>query len=183
MGNAVALRYEVKIEDLIAFNLFNMRHSGIGRDATKITAIILSSVVILSLVSKVGNPDFLSFSLPFGIFFILLVVWLDRCFRNWFIKRTVNRLYGKKAFRGFIGPHKLTLSQDGVLEETEIGEHRVNWEGVEKILTSDTHAFIYIGPSMAHVIPKSAIQEGDYGAFVEQAREWFEQKRPALQEA
>jgi len=100
---------------------------------------------------------------------------------NWLIKILVKRLYGKGAHPGLIGTHKITVNDSGALEESEVGEHRVNWKGIVKVESSDTHAYIYIGAAQAHVIPKASLIEGDYDAFVVQSKEWFQQKCSGLQ--
>jgi len=179
MGNPAALRYEVKFDDIVEFNKHHMRSSGIGRDGTRMVVIILSFLMLFALIPKAGSPDFWSL-LVVDVLTVILSICLYILFRNWFLKRTVRRIYGKRAHPGLIGSHKITVSDQGVVEESEVGEHRVNWNGITRIESSDMYTFIYIGPAMAHVIPKSAIEEGDYDVFVAQAREWFEQKRPAL---
>ena len=102
---------------------------------------------------------------------------------NWLIKTQVKRRYGVEGYPGVFGSHKITVSDKGIFEESEVGEHRVNWNGILKIESSDTHTYIYIGPTMAHVIPKLNIHEGDYDTFVAHAKEWFQKKHSALQEA
>jgi len=181
MGNATALRYELKFGDLVEFNKFHLRTS---LRFWRWVVIIVGLMVIVSLGLKrdwsLEGQNLLGSIIIGCLVFIVLSkgpVW------NWLIKIQVKRCYGKGAHPGLIGPHKITVNDRGVLEESEVGEHRVNWNGIVKIESSNTHTYIYIGAAQAHVIPRASIIEGDYDAFVAQAKEWFQQKRSALQEA
>ena len=72
------------------------------------------------------------------------------------------------------------MDDRGFREETVVGESRINWEGIESIISIDTHTFIYTGSQQAYVIPKGSVIEGDYDAFVAHAKESFQQKCSAL---
>ncbi|NIS84613.1 MAG: YcxB family protein, partial [Nitrospinaceae bacterium] len=61
-------------------------------------------------------------------------------------------------------------------EESEVGESRINWNGVTKIISAGDYTYIYIGAANAHVIPKYSIREGDYHTFVDKAQHWFQSK-------
>jgi YcxB-like protein len=179
MGNAVALRYELKLDDLVGFNKFHFRAS---LRFWRWVVIIVGLMVIVSLGLKrdwsLEAQNLLGSIVVGCLVFIVLSkgpVW------NGLIKIQVKRLYGKGAHPGLIGPHKITVSDQGVVEESEVGNHRVNWKGIVKVESSDTHAYIYIGAVQAHVIPKASVIEGDYDAFVAQSKEWFQRKCFGLQ--
>ena len=54
-----------------------------------------------------------------------------------------------------------------------MNETRQSWRGVERIVETDEHVFIYTSSVMAHVIPKLTAT-GDVPAFVEQAIQFWE---------
>jgi hypothetical protein len=49
------------------------------------------------------------------------------------------------------------------------------WEGVDRIVVSDTHAFFYVNNFAAHILPRRAFaDEGGFDEFVESARSYQE---------
>ena len=198
MGNAVALRYEVKIEDIVGFNLFQFQlRNSPGQKISELLNIVFYIACFFIgafyLSAYRGYLDFWSwmffidfwswmFFIPVCAVFVLLWFYLIKRWRLWSIKRAVHRIYSEERNRSLFGLHKLTVDDRGFWEETEVGESRVNWEGIVKLISTDTHTYIYVGAGQAHVIPRASVMEGDYDAFVAQVEEWFEQKRPALQE-
>ena len=55
---------------------------------------------------------------------------------------------------GVLGHHKIVLNDKGLIETMSVNETFHSWKSVERIEQSDEYIFIYIGPSMAHFIPK-----------------------------
>lgn len=177
MGNAVALRYELKLEDLVEFNKFHLRTS---LKSWILPAVIVCLMIVYFIVKRDwSNLESLNLFVSLIILYIIFVVLTKGPLRNWLIKIRVKRCYGNGAHPGLVGPHKMTVSDRGILEESNVGEHRVNWDGIIKVETSDTHTFIYIGAIHAHVIPRASVMEGNYDTFVAQAKEWSQQKSPA----
>ncbi len=187
MGKAVAIRYELTVEDLVGFSLFHLQTSPARKRSSRIGYGFIFLCVLTTLFFRRGDhfsdPRYWMIFIPVLCVVGFLFVFLYSRWRTWLIKRSVRRIYNEGDNPGLVGRHKLTVNDRGVWEETEVGESRTNWEGIVKILSSGTHTFIYIGAAQAHVVPKASIVEGDYDAFVAQAKDWLAQKRPSLQEA
>lgn len=58
--------------------------------------------------------------------------------------------------RGVLGPHTITLSDEGLLEKTEFNEGRWNWSGILRVQTSNDFIFAFVNDSLVHLIPKRA---------------------------
>ena len=183
MGKAVAIRYEVTVEDLVEFSLFHLRQSKaqqqVQRKGYFLTIIfILIGTYLGGGFGQIFKPFFWYAILPVMGFLTLGFILIGRWLRPRAVRRAVRRLYDEGANPGLVGLHKVTVNDRGIHEESEVGESRVNWEGITRIVSSDSHTYIYIGAAQAHVIPKASIREGDYDAFVAEAQLWF-QTRPS----
>lgn len=79
-------------------------------------------------------------------------------------------MYAEGLNRGLLGTHELELTEDGIIERSEVGEHKTTWQGIERIISTTEHTFVYVSALMAQVIPRNAVTEGDYDAFVDALR-------------
>lgn len=92
--------------------------------------------------------------------------------------RQVRRLYKEGTNKGTLGQHELEIDDSGLVERTEVNETRHAWQGVERIVETDTHALIYISSMMAHVIPKRSVTVGDADAFIACAKQLWSAANP-----
>jgi hypothetical protein len=77
-----------------------------------------------------------------------------------------------------LGWKAIELGDEGVLETTESATELVPWSSVKEVHETDTQIHLYLGPAVAHVIPKRAFANAaDVTRFVERARA---KSRPAL---
>jgi hypothetical protein len=70
--------------------------------------------------------------------------------------------------KGIIGTHEITVTRDQIVERTEFGESRTNWQAIEKIVTTANYIFVYTTAISAHIIPKREFpDESVYEKFLE----------------
>lgn len=175
-GVPITLRYSTTIEDLVAFNRFHNLHSPRLMRQRRLVTVILPVAALISVsVMAILTRDLWSFLFPF-FFIILYVAFLRRAYGKDFDKK-VRRLYSEGRNRAALGPHRLSIDEDGITSETEVSSSTVSFKGIEKIETSPTHTFIYMSAISAMVIPKDAVTEGNYENFVAQLRTKWEARR------
>jgi hypothetical protein len=159
------LRYTVSMEDVLAFNQYFYRHSSTVR-RSKLMILIGVPIILMALATYHGIRDH-SWGPPITMLILcpILVGFLRWSFeRN--IKKTTLRIYRERPTKGLIGEHVLGIDDTGVTESTVFGEQLTRWEGVERIVTTDDHAFIFVGAIMAHVVPRATVTEGDFDEFI-----------------
>ena len=89
--------------------------------------------------------------------------------------RIARRLYNEAKQPGLLGLHELEISKEGIVEKTEFNESRQSWRGVEKIVPTETHLFIFISSISAHVIPRHEVNVGELEQFIAQAEQWWQE--------
>lgn len=173
------LRYSNTIEDVVAFGRYHRKHSRTHRLIRLVLGWVVPGMLILLALTylPVSLGSFLFFLIP--VAFVLVLVHV--------VYEPLNGLMIRASLRegdnkGLLGPHELELCPPNLTERNLVGES-TRWLGaVEKIGTTATHAFIFVGALEAHVVPRAAVTDGDYDAFVralEQEMEKARRGRPA----
>jgi hypothetical protein len=85
--------------------------------------------------------------------------------------RRVRRMYGEGKNRGLLGERQIELTDEGLIVRSEVGESKINWEGIEKISHSNDHTFVYTSALTAIIIPRKGIVAEDYERFVRALQE------------
>jgi len=58
---------------------------------------------------------------------------------------------------GIICEHTVTFTDESITEVTAFNTQVVRWPGVSKVVRSDGQIAVFLGPAMAHVIPRRAV--------------------------
>ena len=170
------LRYENTLDDAIAFQQYHYTHSPTARRS--IAGLRWGGVALIMFMCFAAGKDKLLLHLVemcilSGIYILILPVLVRRS-----IKRQSRRMYSEGSNKGMLGEHELEITEDGIIERSPYNETRTAWGAVERIESTPDHTFIYAGSMMAHVIPHSRINEGDYKAFLAQLGQRFQPDQP-----
>ena len=99
------------------------------------------------------------------ILFLVIVVPYWR----WKTARLTKRICSEAGPSGFGGLCSLAIEADGLVETRTSGVTTLQWSGVQKVLVTGTHAFIYTSSIEAFVLPRRAFgSTHDFDRFVEQ---------------
>jgi hypothetical protein len=167
---AMRIRYENSIEDLVAFNRYHCNHSPTVRRARLLAmcfwmAVALGAGAAVALIAK--EPVVGAAGVIGAVVGLLLT---PGAFRRQ-TDRAVRRLLKEGANKAVLGSHELELVGDELVERTPFGETRMRIEAVERVVSDGGYTFIYVSAVGAHVIPHSAVSEGDPAAFVKTLRQ------------
>ena len=61
-----------------------------------------------------------------------------------------------KMNRTFLTDHTISIAADGLTEETIFNRSEYKWAGIQKILRTKRHLYVYVSQHGAHVIPRRA---------------------------
>jgi hypothetical protein len=156
------IEYELTRDDLYAFQWRAAFHSPRGRRMRKWAYLgWLLAIVLFAIIPAIGPGGFDISQV--SIIFILIAFPIVALFQWFFETRTMGRLINRliddeKPGRGQLGRHRLTLSEDGVVERTAVNEQRTSWIGVDRVEQNADYIFIYTSPAAAHMIPRRAFR-------------------------
>ena len=157
------IRYSNAIQDVIAFQRYNRAHSSTHRALMAFTRWGLPGLVILATPFLVFTSwaALALWLLPAVVLMVGTPLLIDAA-----MALVVRTTYREGNNKGVFGPHELEVSPPDLIERNVVGEQRLWLGAVEKVGTSPSHAFVYVSSLSAHVIPRAAVTDGDYDAFV-----------------
>ena len=168
---AMKIEYEVTLDDAVAALKHYLQTSPLQRRATSwrwaFPVIVFGLLGLFSLLSLSLGP--MIWGAGWLVFYAAIVL-VQRAGRD----RRLRRIYEEGKNKCLLGHHELELTADGLLERTTVSEGRVSWTGVEHVVSTETHTFVYTGSGSALIIPRATVITGDYRAFVATLREHFE---------
>ncbi|MFC2095814.1 YcxB family protein [Candidatus Bipolaricaulota bacterium] len=170
------LTYEVEIKDIVAFNRFFLRNSPVLRaQRIKYLLFCLSFFAVIGGGQSLRLRSLLSLTIwvvAASLFSAAYLIYSHRISR-----RRVLKLHPKDENRSMLCEHELEIGEGGVIERTPLGERLDAFEAITKIEQTDEHAFIFIGSSQAHVVPRNGVKEGDFDAFMASALKGWEARK------
>jgi hypothetical protein len=149
------VQFEITLDDVVAFNRYAIQHSPVFR---RNYWIVMGCIPVMALIVALVNSrswNSLSFWLPLvAITIVLLII-----FPLWYKHendQTVIKVMRTGKNRGTLGKHTLLISEDGLVETTEVNESRWAWTGIERVEQIEHYIFIFVSSNAAHIIPKRA---------------------------
>ncbi len=76
-----------------------------------------------------------------------------------FIAATVGLFTSLVKSPGFYTAHFVQLTEKGLVEETDLGNQFVRWNGIVKLRKSRWSIQVFIAGNMAHIIPRRAFPD------------------------
>jgi hypothetical protein len=61
--------------------------------------------------------------------------------------------------RGFLTEHSITISDRGLIEETEVNRTEVKWTAITRVVRTRRYILVFLSPIMAHIIPRRAFAD------------------------
>lgn len=165
------VRYQVGVEDIVAFNDWHHQTSAHSRRLVAIFRAVfaLMAVGLFAFMSYSGTPAVML--VPWCLGAAILVASVPAIFR-WSVRRSARRLFAEGHNRGVLGPHHLEVRDDFLLETSDLGEQRTHWRAVERVAVTDDHVFVYLSAMSGHTVPRSAFaDEAALQRFVAAVRE------------
>lgn len=164
------LRYILELDDLVAFHQFYIDTSPVVRKR-RLTSVISFGVIFIALgLLRWQLENSIVPLVYFVVFAIVFTTWYWHASRKVKPKR-VAKLYAKERNRGMFCQHELEILPDGLLERTPVGEQKTQFQGIDRIESTATHSFVFIGTFLAHVVPHAKVTEGDVDSFIATLKE------------
>lgn len=170
------IRYTIEFDDLKAFWQDFINTSALVRRQRIIFVISFAAIfLLLGLRLAVRDGSFT----PLLVFALLGTVFLSLF---WKFGKCVSEKRPRKIFpteenKGLLCEHTLEVTDTGVIETTPVGQNITNWTGILRIVETPSHAFIYIGSNMAHVIPRARLLDGDMEGFIRELKRKLESQQ------
>ncbi|PFG16231.1 YcxB-like protein [Propionicimonas paludicola] len=147
------LEFELTTEDFVAFSIYGALSAPAVQKRSARLRIGASAAMFVGLGLAAGLQDGWLYGLVAGLIAaaVFWLIWPPLW--AWSTKRNVMRL-AESGGLGKPGPCRIWIDQYGVHDATPDGTSTVSWRGIDRVEETPSHAFIFVGPIQAYVIPK-----------------------------
>jgi hypothetical protein len=165
----VQIRYNLSMDDLTQFAHYHYRKTPAARKLF-ISQLIIWPLLVFGICYLIDTePDPFRRAFP-ALIGALVVAAIFPWLYSYSIARQVRKMYGEGPAIGMFGEHTLAIEHDGLRESSEGGEQFAKWRAIYRVGETSTHAFIYLSPVLAHVIPRAKIEHGSLEQFLVEAK-------------
>ena len=163
--------YTTTMDDYLAFSLHMWQKSKVGRGGYLVGWLLSPMLGLLGAAAVVAwnGPSVVAAGCVAGA--VLAAVMYPRYYRRWQTKYI--RAYAKKlGTQGVIGPIRLILSDESLVEITEKTKSEARWRDMVGVEEVDDYTFILLTGMSAAIVPRHAFErEDDYHRVRDFARE------------
>jgi hypothetical protein len=143
------IEFELTLDDLVAFTVVHaLRSPTFKRQQLGyfVGGLLLFSVLPGLILATTEKPvletardiwPLLMGPISYLLFMLVIPIWRKR------FEAISKRMLAEGHNSGADGPCSLTIESDGLRETRPAGESLRHWSAVEKVLVTDTHAFVY----------------------------------------
>lgn len=152
------IEYELTAEDVVAFNLYHVKNSKVGKNSLKwqqyiSPLIFLLFAYFLSVFTDMARGPLFAI---FGFTAVLWVILYPKYF-YFHITRQVGKMLRDGRNDGLVGKHSLKMNKTGIHDRTSTGETNVEWAGVQSLIEDAEYFYIYTSTVTAYILPKRDI--------------------------
>jgi hypothetical protein len=147
------------LDDFVRFNLYHFDHSSDLHRTMAVLRFVFPCVwVLLALLLTAAKGK------PTGMVWFLLglsVLWIlaIRRYYRWKTGFRVAKMYSEGENKAQLTRHTLTLSEEGISDQTEFSSSVTKWPAVNKVVEDGERIYVYVSAVSAHVIPPSTFRD------------------------
>ncbi|WP_303969001.1 YcxB family protein [Sporosarcina ureae] len=156
------IEYALTEEDVVAFNLYHVKNSKVGKNSLQwqryiSPLIFLLFAYFLSVFTDMPRGPLFA---TFGLTVILWVMLYPKYF-YFHITRQVRKMLKGGKNEGLVGKHTMNMNKAGIHDKTVVGETNVQWIGVKNLIEDAEYFYIYTSTVSAYIIPKRDVYSVD----------------------
>lgn len=157
----VEIQYNLETEDFIAFA---MQWRSLPTQGASLKSNVSARWILISLplcvVLAVVARDPIGMAVVF-VASVLVILW-STVFQRRYAKNVYRQFYSPENAKGLLGPHKLILTSDWLIEQTDLQEMKCRWQHIDQVFHTPTHVFIFLNKLQAIIVPRRSLTEAQY---------------------
>jgi len=168
------IEYEVREQDLVAFNEHQLRDSASWQKTLRRHQAIFPGIMaLIALFLWFYYQDTLS-AIYVGVIAALWGILTPLYFKG-SLRRQLRKMYSDEEKACILGTYTLRAEPHVLVEVNQKGESRVKWSDVLRVETTKKYAFLFVGIDTALIIPRATVKKGDLHEFIKEADRRIEQ--------
>ena len=172
------VQFELTEEDLVHFNLFHVRRSGVARRIRIFNLGLGATALLAVFIYLVGVS---TVTLLLGAIAALLYVVAEKAFGRSIDARRLRALLREGSNAASLEAKVVRIDAEGIRQTGASVDETAKWGIVERVAETNSHIFIYVASLAAVVIPKRAFaNDAVCRAFVEEVESYRSEARTPL---
>ncbi len=170
------LKYSVTPDHMRDYFRYVYRHSSTLRRARLVNLVLAAFVLVVCYVFLYRYE----YALPvwyWAVLSVFLFILVDFYSRSWYLRNAM-RMYRERIKDAELRKGHLEITDSCLIGRSDSGDGKLTWEGIDRIVELDSYTFVFMNRLDAIVIPREAIEQGDYRAFVNQLMRRHGRTRP-----
>jgi hypothetical protein len=163
-GSPTEVEFDLTVEDFIAFNHDHVERMFAMRTTRVVLALFVGLTVPVGVAFYWMSNDVAADAAPFVILwavvhflgFVAVAIWWSRRSSSWGSGWIYRWLATRGDTSAIFGRYRFVISPREILERSPKAEAHYDISVVQKIIATATHAFIYVSPLQAFIIPRRA---------------------------
>jgi hypothetical protein len=180
----VEIEHDLTPEDVIAFQKFHLASPTKAERGLRRQNWI--GIVFFGLLSLLGVAASLNGEWSIATVFAVIAfggILLSTLFRRQFLAWQIRRTLRKVEYAKELGWRRMEISPEGLRITTDETTTTLKRSGVERLAGTNEHAFFYVSPNSAHILPRLAFNTVDeVWEFVDTARRYRSEARSARED-
>jgi len=172
------ITYELELEDFFIFSNYLIKtsplmHKIIRKGQLWWACSPLAAGLVLSILRGYSSErtliilSVLSMTISLPLFFLYKLYFI---YQN---KKHIKTLYKNDSYKNILGAHEMIISDDQLIEKSEGNENNIQWNSINKIITTADHTFIFTDDITAYVIAHKKITSGNTSQFNDKLNSTF----------
>lgn len=172
----MSIDFHLQREDLVAFALFQQKHSPAARKQRRLRMVIwgVALVVLLASLIRRGILSTDDWLLMAGTVLLLAGVFVSLPqIREWRLRKAIERMYGEGRNVLLYGPRRVVLTPKSLSNSSPNSQSETRWIAIEKIVDTEKALYIYLSSVSGVIIPRRAFTSEDhFQKFLHTAQEF-----------
>lgn len=167
------IEFNLTKDDYIAFNMHHIETSPTIRRSLLIQQYGVSVIFLIVpyFFSRISRAPMLASFIVYGAIFLAWILYYPKYFMHATKKRII-KLIDEGDNSAILGIHSITLTDEGIVQESRTGESKSTWGSVKRIDETSEHIYIFIGTVNAYLVPKRDFEGKIHmEAFIDMLRE------------
>jgi hypothetical protein len=116
-----------------------------------LTALLAALLLALGAWARPPWPFWITGALILGVWWRAFPIRVAQLMRV-----NTERLHREGKNRGILGPHRIALEPEWLLEASADREHRTRWRAIERVVETEAHLFLYVSGFSSVIVPNRA---------------------------
>jgi hypothetical protein len=172
------VEHDLTVEDVVAFQRYRLAHPIKPKRISWAAGLITVCTMLAVLLALIFIPWPGWFLFVLFILAILVIALVSPRVQRQIIAFLLRRQLRQEAYAKLLGWRRLEITPDGLSITTVTATSTTKWSGVLRIVVAENHAFFYLSPIEAYMLPRRALAtENEFREFVKKARHFRDEDR------